>query len=57
MEPMQIDLEPHEWRREDQPEPILGPNAPMFFVYFGLALVIGPFVTTAVDAVIAILTQ
>lgn len=54
---MQIDLEPHEWRREDQPEPILGPNAPMFFVYFGLALVIGPFVTTAVDAVIAILTQ
>ena len=52
---MQIDLEPHEYRREGQREPIFGPNAFMFFVYFGLALIIGPFVAMAVDAVIAIL--
>jgi len=54
---MQIDLEPHEYRRENETrrEPIFGPNAVMFFVYFGLALLIGPFVAKAVDAGIAIL--
>lgn len=52
---MQIDLEPHEWRREGQREPFWGPNAKMFFIMFALALVIAPVVALTVDAAIAIL--
>ena len=54
---MQVGLEPDESGRanDTRREPIFGAGAVMFFVYFGLALVIGPFVVKAVDAGIAIL--
>lgn len=52
---MEIDLEPHEYRRNDEParEPILGPNAPYFAIMFVLAIPTGYVANIVVEAILA----
>ena len=52
---MQIDLEPHEWRRDDEAsrEPVWGPNAKFFLIMTVIAIPLTYVVRLAVAAILA----
>ena len=52
---MQIDLEPHEYQRDDEParEPFWGPNAKFFFIMTAIAIPLTYVVRIVVEAVLA----
>lgn len=43
-QPPVIDLHESEWRRDGKHEPIFGPNALQFFIYFVAAIISGTIV-------------